>query len=343
MHGEVHWSSRRAVSYDEKLWGVPFYSKGWAWLVRGDVLETLRIDEPKSYADALQIVARLGGSPRATAPWFLPLTADLIGEAQVNQAIAAFDGATADGSGLRVVVSSQQAASALDALAAMARASSVALGGPPDALSAVTAFEAGRLAMIPGDAAYYTRLTRGPDPAPWAAKSLRVTVPLLGAKLRYTSAQARYFVVSRTCSDPDRASDAIASLLSPAPLRQAMVKCDGLVIPAYSNYLHDPFWDNDPARQVFVANVRGDNLRQMALVDFGHAGPATVQSATLADRGHLREALRRVLEDGIPATEALKECQQRGEQTYQDAARAYASVSRRTAPPKGKLFGVLEW
>jgi len=94
---------------------------------------------------------------------------------------------------------------------------------------------------------------------------------------------------------------------------------------------------------VFVANVRGDNLRQMALVDFGHGGPATVQSAALADRGLLREALRRVVEDGIPSTDALKECQQRGEQTYQDAARAFAALSRKAAPKKSRLFGVVDW
>jgi hypothetical protein len=57
----------------------------------------------------------------------------------------------------------------------------------------------------------------------------------------------------------------------------------------------------------------------------------------------LREALRRVVEDGIPSTDALKECQQRGEQTYQDAARAFAAVSRKAAPKKSRLFGVVDW
>ena len=343
VHGEVTWTSRRAVTYEKKLWGVPFYSRGWAWLVRDDVLQALRIGEPSSYTDALKIVDQLSGTPRAAAPWVLPLGADIVGEAFVNQAIAAFGGQLADGSGLRAALDTPEAVNALDTIARMVSISAAPTGLSLSADAAASQFEAGLLAIMPASASYFVRLARGASPAPWAAKSLRVAYPLLGAKLRYTSADARYFVVSNACRDVEQASRAIAVLLAPTLLRQALRKCEGSVIPAYSDYLHDPWWDADPVRPIFAACVRGDSLNRVELVDFGHNGPASVQAATAADRGLLREAVRRIVEDRVPASQAVKECQQRAEQAFQDGARAYAAAARRAAPAKSRIFGVVEW
>ena len=347
QHGEIPWvPTRRAITYDKKLWAVPVYSRGWAWFVREDVFEQLRAKAPDGYADAQAIASSLGSAPRPLAAWALPLTSGIPAELLITEAIAAFGGSIADITGYRVTIDTAPAIAAFEMLAALARGSSGWPGTTPTAsfrADTEAQFVAGGIGMIAADAAFATRLgRRGSRPA-WADQYLRVRLPLTGPKRRANSAESRYLVASAASRHPDGARQAISALLDANTLRQAMVESEGVVVPAYANYLHDPFWDGDPVRQTCLACVRGDTTRKLDVVDIGDGGPATPHAAAVADQGLLREALRRVVEDQVPPAEAAKQCQQRAERTYQDAGRAFAALLHSQPPKRERLFGVIEW
>ena len=330
-NGEMPPALRRALTFDKKLWAIPFYGRAWAWLLRQDLLDARGIAAPNTLAEALEAAAKLADPPRGLAGWSLPLVSSREGESLVHQVILDYGGSLADQAGQRVVLASPETVEAIGFLASLVR-SPAARASLPSGRQAWSAparqaeFLAGRVGMAPVSAELYSRIVQEKT---FPRKALRAISPPGGPKRRTTSAEGRHFVVAAATKRPDLCLDLVAELLSPARLREFMVAADGAAVPAYADLTSDPFWDADPLRPAFATNVRGDSSRQLELVEYGFPGPGSAGAAEVAAQLVLSGTLARCAEDLMAPDLAVREGHQRAQLIYESVARTMASIRRK--------------
>ena len=329
-NGGIPSSFRRALTFEKRLWAIPFYTCGWAWLLRQDLLEAKGLAPPSTLAETLSAAVRLTDPGQRLAGWALPLLRSSEGETLVHQVILGFGGALADEQGRRVVLASPETVEAVGFLAGILRNPDLRRSLPSDprdwlAPTREAGFLAGRIAMAPVSAELYSRIVRERS---FPRKALRALSPPAGPKRRATTAEGYLFVVSRETRHPELCLDLIGELLSPGRLGQLILETDGAVVPAYANLTHHPFWDGDPLREVFATNARGDPSRQLEFAEFGYPGPVSSGAAEVHARLVLGEALARCAEDGISPETAVREAHRRAERIYDDVNRTMAAFRR---------------
>lgn len=310
---------------DLRWYGVPFLSRGVAWLVRRDLLAERGVTPPRTYAEVIAAAVRLADPAAKRAGLALPFLPDEWGESLAEHLLLAFGAALTDATGQRVALNSTEAVEAARFVAGLraepwlwrgaAMAAEMAPSdAPPIRERLANDFLAGTLALVPPSPGLYARLVA--DSAGRREDTLALPLPA-GPKRHTTSGPSYHFVVPAKAPIESIATF-LRRLLRPEPLREIILHGVGELVPTYAYLTKDAFWDEDPNYQVLALGTRGASLPGIVVVEPGYPGPPRPEAAEAARRHILSRLFRRVLA-GVAPEDAVGQAHAEAEEAFRMA------------------------
>jgi ABC-type glycerol-3-phosphate transport system substrate-binding protein len=287
------------------VWAIPHLSLGGAWLSRRDLLDKYAEGTPKIFDDVRLIAEHVTAAGGDTFGWGATLALDDATDNLVQVVLLNHGTGIFESRGLRVVVDSDAATAAFQALARLYRTDSGTTLAPPDVVDwsqadLAAAFVAGRVAQTVDHGGLYDRVLQG---APKLRTSVAALPPVPGPKGWYTAAVTSLFVTFRGAT-ADRATALVERILQPARYDAVVRAGRGSAIPPYAYLTKGPFWDDDPNYAVFAANARGDPARDFRFATLGDPAPLTLPVAAVRGARLLAELGRSVARGDLPPSAA---------------------------------------
>ncbi len=302
-YGSIFPSSKKAVTFDDKIYGVPFWGEGTALYYRKDLFEGAGIaNPPDTWEEFRETAIKLTNPKQGLYGAGIGYGAGNSDAEWLSRSIIwAFGGAIFGEDGKSVVINSPETREAVQFITRLFMEDKIT---PPGAVGwddggNNTSYISGQSAMVANTGSIIAALRKDhPD----LLERTGVVVLPQGQVGRFTAGISNNLGIFENAPNPELAEDLLIFLMDPEWYRQWINVSAPLALPVYEELANDPIWQ-EPNHKAFM-----DSMKTFEYL--GYRGPYTPAAGEVYNLRLINTMFEDIIVNGKSAEEAIASFEQ---------------------------------
>lgn len=302
-YGKIFEKSKKAVTFEDKIYGIPFWGEGTALYYRKDLYQEKGIsappntwDEFKEYSIKLTdpqkgiFGAGIGyGAGNSDAEWLS------------RSIIWAFGGAIYSEDGKSAVINSPETLEAINFITQLFKEDKVT---PPGAVGwddggNNTSYISGQSAMVVNTGSVIAAMKKN---NPEMLDKTGVIVLPQGVAGRFTAGISNNLGIFKNASNPEFAEELLIFLMDPDWYKEWIVASAPLALPVYESLANEPIW-LEPHNKAFMDSIETFEY-------LGYRGPYSPAAGEVYNMRIINKMFEDIIVNNVPIEEAIASFEQ---------------------------------